>query len=190
MPMRLSPRGSATKQRLRKYFNENPKFSNADFVRTALQVGEDRGLRTWPSLNSGQQSLGAFKNDDDSTLQIWGMNLIEATLDKLEGLRFDTGPPQDETVEPTRDDLDRDRVAELVTHYVTEETLGNILANFKVEIINTITDDIRQEVFEGAPSNGSDLRERYANTLLKLLETDTSELPEILNRLDKLVGLS
>jgi hypothetical protein len=183
MAMRLSPRGNATKQRLRKFYEEHPGYKDSEFVRAAMEVAEKRDLRVWPSLNAGQVALGKFK--------IWGFNLIEATLDHLEGLQW--GKIEDEALSPreVKAALDHAEVPTTPTpEYITEETLLNILGNWVVKVEESIMQKIQEDVFEGAPSNGNSLRDRYAESLLNLLNSDSiGDLDIILQRLDKLVGL-
>lgn len=180
MTMKLTPRGSATKARLRKTLEEK-EMSHSKFVRIAMAEGDRRGLRVWPSLNAGQAAIGKFANEDNKTLQLWGINLIEATLDHIDGLKFDTEPTLDE---------ERNPVVELVHgEYITEETLLNILDNFRVQIENKV-EDIVVNASNSIPITTNGLRDRYADTLLKLLETNPSmELDTVMRRLDKLVGL-
>lgn len=182
MRIKLSPRGAATKARLRKTLADK-NMNNTSFVKIAMEVAQERDLRGWTQLNSGQSAIGKFLKEDDATLQIWGINLIEATLDKIDGLRWDTEPP--EPVSGSELPVDPQY------SYVTEETLLNILGNWVVKIKESIMQQIQEEVFEGAPSViDNNWRDKYAEVLLtRLANLESTDDPEIyMSRLDKLVG--
>lgn len=194
MAIKATPRSNATKQRLRKTLEEK-KMTNTEFVKIAMEVAEERDLRGWKTLNQGQAAIGKFRNEDGSTMQIWGINLVEATLDKIDGLKWGIdesrrkdSEPQPEP-EPTASDDAEELVSELTAHFVTEETLGNILDNFRVQIENLITE--KMSGFVAVPVEVTDnWRDKYAEVLLaRLADTESTDDPEIyMSRLDKLVG--
>lgn len=184
MAMKLTPRGNATKQRLRKILDER-NIKNSDFVRTAMEVAEKRDLRGFRSMNAGQSAIGKFRNDDDTTVQIWTMNLIEATLDHIEGLKFgeideslkNGGTEPTEPTEPEPEIL-------TTTDF---DTKFNELREWVMEGFNLLETRIESQT---SNSSNTTLRDRYADTLLNLLATNPSmELDTVMRRLDKLVGI-
>lgn len=191
MAMKLTPRGNATKQRLRKTLEEKG-IKQKEFVDLAMQVGQERDLRTWPSIATGQSILNKFIRNDEITLQLWGFNLIEATLDKIDGLQWGKTRVPEGSIEEHYP-LEKTGVHIPGTdtpEYITEETLLNILGNWVPKIEASIMEKIQEDVFEGAPSNGDDLRQRYANSLLDLLNSNSvGDLDIVMRRLDKLIGL-
>ena len=194
MAMKLSPRGAATKARLRKTLKEK-NISNTEFVKLAMEVADERGLRGWTKLNTGQSAIGTFVKHDDKTMQIWAINLVEATLDKIDGMRFDTEPPVEDTRQREGEPIWEDppegsKIRESVPKvtYVTEETLGNILVNFRVEIEKLINEHITAT--NRTVNTSSNWKDKYAEVLLaRLADLESSDDPEIyMTRLDKLVG--
>jgi hypothetical protein len=189
MAMKLSPRGAATKERLRKTLEEK-NMSNTQFVKIAMEVAEERGLRGWKKLNAGQSAIGTFVKDDDKTLQIWGINLVEATLDKIDGLRFDTEPPTAPIDDPA------EVVAELERDLVTVETLEKAVADLQQYIENTLGNIMENwtvkfnNLAKAGLTDQLPLRDKYGNLLLELLaETPAGEDRNvIMDRLDKLIG--
>lgn len=156
-----------------------------EVIRLAIEeVGPKRDLKTWPSQTTGMQALNRFRSGEG--LALWGVNLLEATMDTIDGLQW--GKIETEkAIEYFAQAITDEDVPPITHDYITEETLLNILGNWVVKIEESIMQKIQEDVFEGAPSNGSDLRDRYAEKLLALVDTGVDE--DILKRLDKLVGL-
>ena len=148
----------ATKDRLAAYLDKN-NMSAAEFVRTAMQLSKDRNLLGgWAKQSNGQSAISRFLNYKNSRLTIRNRELVDATLNFLETDGVVNEP-----------------------EYITEETLLNILENFRVQVENEVRRVVKAE------SNGSSsLKKQYAELLLK------SELPldeAMVKRLDKLVGV-
>lgn len=207
-----APRVNATRQRLRKLLETRGeeliergrtrlaeqgkrvttgtgKGAKAEFIRIAInEVAPKRGLRAWKTEASGQQSIGHFLENDSVGMQMWAIDLLDATMDHIDGLKwgeidesrkrvpesqFSTPIEQEVDVEPI------DEEARQLLHLAPEpEPISpEVVENLPTaELTFTVEDNIR---------------ERYAETLLEILRSEGSKTDEsVLIRLDKLAGIS
>lgn len=68
--------------------------ATTEFVRTAMEdVAPARGLRAWKSLGSGQQTMHAILKAEKPGMSMWTLALIEATMDHLDGLKWNEIDP-------------------------------------------------------------------------------------------------
>ncbi len=161
------------------------------FIRVAIEeIGPQRGLRTWKTKSSGEQTIMALLQG--RPLSLWSINLIQATLDHFEGLRWDVvdetkiktpepiAPVIVEASEPIAQDSSY--VLELLTEEIDRlekkiPTMEQILANIDARI----------------PANSNSALQKYADVLLDLLKDQvanvTGDYQAILIRLDKIFGL-
>ena len=74
----------------------NPKIRDGGIIQELMfvskQVSEERGLRYWKSPESAQNTLTNLLSGTSAGMSTWVANLLEATMDKLDGLRWDTPP--------------------------------------------------------------------------------------------------
>lgn len=149
------------------------KGKNSEFVRIAMyEVAPNRGIRSWKSEGSGQQTLYNLLGDEENVgISLWVMNLLEATMDTIEGMQWSEHISKPEPV--------LEEVAEATLDAVNEETeeIADVLPTKYVHL------------------HRDSISERYANILLGLLENYTIKdkedagLTALLDRLDKLAGL-
>jgi hypothetical protein len=73
----------------KKWTSPSPSGSaRSEFVRIAIEeVAPARELRAWPTLASGQQALYTILEKNKSA-SLWAVNLIEATMDHVDGLKW------------------------------------------------------------------------------------------------------
>jgi len=65
------------------------KGARSEFVRTAIEdVAPVRNLQAWKSVSSGQQTLHSLLDKNVTGMTLWAMNLLNATMDHLEGLQW------------------------------------------------------------------------------------------------------
>lgn len=107
-----APKVKFTVDRLRKFFDERGheldqrarerlarqgkrvtipegKGARGEFVRTAIEdVAPVRDLQAWKSVSSGQQTLYTLLDKNATGMALWTMNLLNATMDHLEGLQW------------------------------------------------------------------------------------------------------
>ena len=139
-------------------------MSAAEFVRTAQQLSKDRNLLGgWAKQSNGQSAISRFLNYKNATLILRNRELVDATLNFLE---------MDGVVnEP---------------EYINEETLLNILENFRVQVENEIKKVIAENMKKEAKANG--VKDKYALALLDLAKTMPLD-DAMIARLDKLIGV-
>jgi hypothetical protein len=184
----MSEKGDALAEAARKRFPSTRPGSgaNSEFARIAIyEVAPARNMRTWKNFESAQQSVGAFLKHDDSGLSVWALNLIDATIDHINGLKWGYYELESgEKVEP---------VQEPVVEPEPEQagiSLGPVPEPEPVPVTD-LTDQLeRQREQEREPAlNG--LKERYADVLLTMLAEgsyrDENEFLQIMQRLDKII---
>jgi hypothetical protein len=186
MPARAgTPRLNHTKQRLTKFFeNWNPDIPQTqgraagrgkitEFVRIAVEeVAPARNIRAWKSIPSGVATLTNLKNNPDAGMTIWVVNLAEATMDHIEGLKWGKMEKPEEG--------EVDNVIQIVTS--TEEQEVMEIAQDAHEAFVVVEKDERT----------NELQDQYVKALIKLLDRsnlDNEKLEAILSRLDKLTNL-
>jgi hypothetical protein len=143
----------------------------AMLTRIAMEeVAPARGLRSWVSHEAGAQAIRSFVLSN-SKPRLWAVELIEATIDHIEGLKFGVIDESRRTISvpPERE------IPLRVISLPEEETPEPELVTLTVESTDSI-------------------RERYAETLLEILSSQKEAasfeaLEPILNRLDKLTGI-
>ena len=59
-----------------------------DFVRLTFDIARDRNLRPFGSQESGAMSLSSFIENEEAGMHLWTLELVEATVDKLQGLKW------------------------------------------------------------------------------------------------------
>lgn len=174
------------------------KGAKAEFVRIAInEVAPKRGIQAWKSEDSGQQTISRFLKQDDndaSGLTLWTLTLIDATMDHIEGLQWGIDPSR---IKPQ---LSAQEVAGMEAHSPGADTIDE--ADLVDRYDGTSPRDRGEEpepyvlpvkeVEVDEPLRDPQLRERYANVLLLMLESgvgteDSEILKTILDRLDKLV---
>lgn len=65
------------------------KGARSEFVRIAMyDVAPVRNLQAWKSESSGQQTLHAVLEKETTGMTLWVMNLLNATMDHIEGLQW------------------------------------------------------------------------------------------------------
>ena len=68
--------------------------ATTEFVRIAMEeVAPQRGLRAWKSLGSAQQTMHTILTADKPGMSLWTLALIEATIDHLDGLKWNEIDP-------------------------------------------------------------------------------------------------
>ena len=189
-PSAEAPRVNSTKQRLQKFLIEHEDQLKAsaierrgstkggqspvvEFVNIAIEdVAPKRNLKAWRSVSAGQQAVYALQRGKGVSL--WAINLIEATMDHLEGMRWGVDDfARAEVVEPTP-------WLPPAVEEPSEPEPTPLLALVPDENVSTLEITSTEDV----------IRERYAEALLEILKNDGSGTsPEILGRLDKLAGI-
>lgn len=212
MPVKATPRSYATKQRLRKVLLDK-KMSNSAFATLTLQVAEARDLRGWKNHRMALVAINKFTNEDDSTMMIWGINLVEATLDHIEGLKWneidesrkvsgamDSNAANDmaaSRVEPQPVTPEEDLQAhkniderlcvsdppKIVSKEEFEEKLSEVMEWVHTELIS-MNAKVDAHLLRGTDP---EMKAMYVEKLLSLVQPGVDE--SVLTRLDKLVGL-
>lgn len=71
----------------------NPKIRDGgaihEIIYIAQQVAEKRGLRYWATPESAWQTLSTMLSGVSKGMSVWVANLLEATMDEMDGLRWD-----------------------------------------------------------------------------------------------------
>jgi hypothetical protein len=161
------------------------KGAKAEFVRIAIEeVGPQRNLRAWKSVDSGQQTLSYFMKNESSGMSNWTRKIIEATMDHVDGLKWGTvngGEAVEEaavTIAP-----DPPSQAEIKAEIDADEVMAE--ADDRAEKEPDSGERYRSAVRE------SSYKDRYIEVLLKMLEngkhSDEVVAMEIMPRLDKLL---
>lgn len=231
-----TPRLHATKQRFYRFFEEHEnalaekartrnierygsargvqkgKGARTEFVRIAIEeVAPSRGLRAWKSISSGQQTLNVLFRDPDAGMELWTCNLLEATMDHIEGMKWGVYAPETpQGVEENGDEptaiavtmkpSEAEKIEDVAVPTVDEpeDTGGFVGAFAPPEPTPVMEDEPEPEVHElelqVSVVDKTTLQHRYANVLLGMLESGTFggdgfDLQLILKRLDKLVGI-
>ena len=179
----LDTRSSELEEKARKRFEaEGRKITipagrgaRAEFVRIAInEVASKRGIRAWKSEASGQQTLTNFLGDAKGSIQVWAADLLEATMDHIDGLKWN--------------EIDESR-KKAVTPAPETAFQSKIEPESEPEPAPA-TIPWQEEVYVEVPRE-PDIRTRYAEALLDILKSEGSQTSaEILNRLDKLAGIS
>lgn len=168
------------------------KGARAEFVRIAIdEVASKRGIRAWKSVPSGQQTLYQLLEKDQKGLSLWVLELLEATMDHIEGLKWNEVDESVRTL-PT--------VPETQFQAITDagEAEGEYVGDHTEDISYKFDKfgDALSKVAEAVPmtletTTEDHIRERYAEALLGILAAEGSEVNEnVLNRLDKLAGIA
>ena len=93
----LEEKGAALETQARERFAaEGKRYSvpegrgaRSEFVRIAIhEVAPARNLQAWKSESSGQQTLYTILDKGSKGATLWAVNLIEATMDHIDGLRW------------------------------------------------------------------------------------------------------
>lgn len=204
MPKSEAPRFRATVQRLGKFLEEHDaalaeranrareargekrvggRGGKTEFVRIAMEeVAPARGLRSWKSSAAGQQTLLNVLGKDAGGATVWVINLLEATMDHIEGLRWDTDVRQlqlattEDAKQKEADDIMKDVEAALPK----PEPAPAELEWKELQVAQQV-----------APSTDGRIRELYTEALLDILKQEGSSTSEqVLLRLDKLAGIA
>lgn len=178
------------------------KGARSEFVRIAMEVvAPTRNIRAWKSEASGQQTLHALLNKENAGLQLWTGALLEATMDHIEGLKWnEIDETRKRVVSPTKPEPTK---PEPTKHADVEATLG-ILEEIEARLSKMETSINKLEVSvdyleSGSATDGKVLTESvmsgYSQVLLDLLAGyDESKgetmLKMIFERLDKMAGIS
>lgn len=74
----------------------NPKIRDGgvthELIHISKQVAEKRGLRYWKTPESAWQTFTNLLSGTSTGMSIWVANLLEATMDEIDGLRWDVSP--------------------------------------------------------------------------------------------------
>jgi len=187
--------GAALESRARERAPTLPKGrgAKAEFVRIAMEeVAPARGIQAWKSDASGQQSLSSFlKQDDDSpsSLTLWALTLIDATMDHIEGLKWGVydKPPTE---------LSSEELAGLEAHSPGADVVdAKVLEAIDHPVEEPVEEPTMSEELVMAVEHRPSLKDRYASILLDILERRATSSDEqavamtvaIMDRLDKLV---
>lgn len=139
-------------------------------------VAPKRDMKRWSTKSAAVQAFRAFY-ETDILPRLWAVDLIEATIEHLEGFKWGTGE---------------------VGHTVPESQFEVAIAQEPQEPFEPFEKfgDALSKVAEAVPmtletTTEDHIRERYAEALLGILAAEGSEVNEnVLNRLDKLAGIA
>lgn len=173
------------------------KGAKAEFIRIAIEeVGPQRNLRVWKSVDSGQQTLGYFMKNENSGMSHWTRKIIEATMDHIEGLKWGTVNGGEAVEEANIIVVTPEEVAEITQAEKDEidSDEAQAEADDRVEpedktYITIPSPHFAVEAYREGQITG--YKERYVEVLLKMLEngkhSDEVVAMEIMPRLDKLL---
>jgi len=199
MPRSEAPRFRATVQRLGKFLEEHDaalaeranqareargekrvggRGGRTEFVRIAMEeVAPARGLRSFKSVPAGQQTLANLLGKDAGGATVWVINLLEATMDHIDGLRWDTAAARHREADDIMDDVE-DALTEPEQVELPEMSEPTEAPDVLVQP-------------EPSPSSDGRIRELYTEALLDILKKEGSQTNEqVLLRLDKLAGIA
>lgn len=167
---------AARKARLRadgaKFFGRESPIAQIAYLAHNV-VAPKHNLTRWKNEQNTTQAIGKF-NRDAGDLEIWGFNLLEATMDYIEDEPLTVSPVEPATEpesEPEKPKREYTRSSGNSKPVEPEPTPAPVPSN------NNTTDEIRL---------------RYASALLTMLERNAihgDNVETILVRLDRLVGL-
>lgn len=174
------------------------KGATTEFVRIAIDVGFERNLRAWKSVASGQQSLHQLLSGKQKGASLWMIELLEATMDHVQGFDFQVLPKLDALVEKLDEPMPDATPPQDIEE--TPEQDNDVLLNMVSELESKLTlmgnrlDIIEATPKQETPAVNGDIREQYATALLSLVGSFNEEkgnyfLDQILDRLDKLAGI-
>jgi hypothetical protein len=148
---------------------------SAEFVRIALEVANNRGLRTWKSAASGQQTLSTFLKGNG--ISLWVLDLLDATMDHVDGLKWNE-------IDESRKRVHTAPESQFAAP--TPEEPEDVEPKPEEEL--TYPEDSEPLEYE---LEADGIRDRYADVLLEILKSEGSKTDEtILSRLDKLAGIA
>lgn len=149
--------------------------SLAEFARIMIEEGNRRGMRVPPTHSAAAQIVKRFNDNDPKYIPpVWVRNLVEATMDHVEGLRFDVAPPeipeiQQEVIPPIQD-----------------KSHGYIKT---IEVKVEPEPEPDPDPVDFIPV--MDMRQRYANLLLEMLASAKPEYWEVIMvRLDQIADIT
>lgn len=168
-----------------------------EFLRIAVEeVGPKRNLRTFPTTSAGRQTLRTFRKGEHG-ISSWSLDIIEATIDHIDGLRWnEIDPDRKRVVPPPQSQFATlpEQEPETTKTIPLEETLAEL--KDKVIVIEqepaiTYPEDSVELPMTLEVTTENHIRERYAEVLLAILEKEGSASDEkVLARLDKLAGIA
>lgn len=153
----------------------------AEFARVAhFEVAPARNLRSWKNEGSASQAVLRFLKTESSGMSLWGLALIEATMDHINGMQWGHYEiPETKT----EDELD----AEIVRQRDEEDTGERITVEDLVEQVESVEEPVKLTKRDLSNS----YKDRYIESLLKMLESgkhsDEVVAMEVMPRLDKLL---
>lgn len=167
----------------------------AEFARVAhFEVAPARGLRTWKNESSASQAVLRFMKDENTGMSLWGLALIEATMDHVNGMKWGTYEIPEPEKYPIAAEVEE---AELVgfdagievggtTHEPPEEPQQEEPEDEPVK-----PEPKEREPQPIAANSKATYKDRYIEQLLKMLEsgnhTEEVIVIEVMGRLDKLL---
>lgn len=146
-----APRVNSTRGRLEKFFGSEKGIQLIEardgkrkgtspipeFVRIAIEeVAPGRGLKAWKNTTSGEVSIRKFMRGE--SMALWSINLVEATMDKIDGLQWSetmTAPPkksQTEINEEKREQKKQMEEREVREKFEREEAEAQAVAEAQV----------------------------------------------------------
>ena len=187
----------------------------AEFARVAIyEVAPARSIRCWKNTSSAEQAVSKFLRDDTMGMSVWGLALVEATMDHVNGMKWGTYEIPDSARYPDAEEPESEKGEAAVTIQVgTPLEIAEELAvdEVQAEVLEEASkpEGIEVPVIKVAPPKPDDAkshvapieayrdgqitgyRERYIEVLLKMLEngkhSDEVVAMEIMPRLDKLL---
>lgn len=171
-----------------------------EFVSIALdEIGPARGLRVWPNNTAGTQGVAHFLKGRN--VGLWMVNLMEATMDHIEGLKFgEIDETRIRTHEPEPIEPRNKPVVPPAPAPTEAELLHHLDKVEELEPVPTAAELLhRREAEEQTETyvlvSDADRKAEYFNALLDLLKNTNGETPEgmldrIFERLDKLAGIA
>lgn len=179
--------------------------ARSEFVRIAIEeVAPARNLRAWKSEQAGKQALYTILEQDKGAA-LWAINLIEATMDHLDGLKWNEIDPDrikakvEETLEtpPQVGPHDPSLKQPAESKPTDVDATLTMLAEFETKLSSLETEihNLQASVDYLETGVSNPIAEQYGSVLLDLLKNFNVEqqgnamLDLIFTRLDKLAGI-
>jgi hypothetical protein len=159
----------------------------AEFARVAhYEVAPAREMRSWKNDGSAAQAIHRFTKTENSGMALWGLALIEATMDHINGMKWGTYEIPEPEKYPIAAEVEEAEAAKEDEPVIPEEPQQNEPEDEPVKPDSGLWVSSSNIVRE-LPSH----KDRYIEALLKMLESgsisDEVIAMEVMPRLDKLL---